>query len=385
MERDRPVESAAAAAAAATSASAKTKSSHLDDPALLPFLSSSFDHTRYLNSALPALAITAPSQASKQPGHASLAELSAQTQTLLSQLSANTARLSNTLTQLADDIVRIGSRLGYEVEVLRGDALSLSEALVEGLSADIRQFVPKGLEAEIAPDGDTSPVLTKGAKEAVPEISDTPQEETAVPNGLEPGVPPEISQLRTLTTVRDRLESVVKVFGEAMEWTLPPSGISVTSSFISVSAPDSGPDGHTQEEKGQAVAKKLKQEIVDLLSAESHDGRGVEAAQQRVQQLRELAKVWKGTAEEKARIRFVEGLAKLVEDKQRLSRREAGEKGSHEHGAPRTRTMSPSKSRQARTTSEENTLATDAGQMGSSTKQGGYGFIDHLQRIRGGL
>ncbi|KAI9791214.1 MAG: hypothetical protein M1816_004206 [Peltula sp. TS41687] len=361
--------------------SAKPKSSHLEDSSLQPFLSSSFDHANYLNSVLPALSITAASQSSKQPGHASLAELSAQTQTLLSQLGASTARLSNTLTQLADEIIRSGSRLVYEVEVLRGDALSLSEALVEGLSDDVKKFIPQGLNVKTVENGDHQVKVNGSAEEEIADgIVDAEQDENLPGESLEPDVPPYISQLRILTTVKSRLESVVKVFGEAMEWTLPPSEVSVASSFISVSAPEPGSESYSQEEKGQEIAKKLRKEIAELVSEESRGRKGIDAAQSRVQQLRELAQIWKGTAEEKARTRFVDGLAKLVEDRQKSLQREAADRGSRDRGSPMGRAMSPSRSREA-----QNSGVTDSGQVGSSSRQGGYGFIDHLQRIRGGL
>jgi hypothetical protein len=124
--------------------------------------------------------------------------------------------------------------------------------------------------------------------------------------------PDYITNLRTLNQVRARLEDVVQTFGDAMEWPLPPSETSLASSFISVSAPEPGPDAHSREEKGQEVARKFRAEISELLDRE-----GVEAAARRVEALRALALVWKGTAEEKARTRFVEGLAKVVEERQR--------------------------------------------------------------------
>ena len=41
------------------------------------------------------------------------------------------------------------------------------------------------------------------------------------------------------------------------------------------------------------------------------------AAEKRVEELRELMGVWKGTAEEKARGRVIDGLAKVVADRRR--------------------------------------------------------------------
>lgn len=97
---------------------------------LEPFLQPGpFDAADYLNATLnPKL---------------NLPELSSQTQNLLSQLNAQTSRLTAVLTQLTDDILRSGARLAYEVDLLRGEAIGLSEALNEGLQNDIALFVPE--------------------------------------------------------------------------------------------------------------------------------------------------------------------------------------------------------------------------------------------------
>jgi hypothetical protein len=107
-----------------------------------------------------------------------------------------------------------------------------------------------------------------------------------------------------------------------MAWTFPPSEVSVTSSFLSVSAPEPGSESHSTEEKGQEVSKKLRDEIADLLIGEDPVS-CIEAAAKRVEELKELAIVWKGTAEDKARIRFVDSLAKMVEDRHKELLREA--------------------------------------------------------------
>ena len=41
------------------------------------------------------------------------------------------------------------------------------------------------------------------------------------------------------------------------------------------------------------------------------------AATERLEKLRNLATIWKGTAEEKARSRFLDGLARLIEDRRK--------------------------------------------------------------------
>src|ERR1700761_7189602 len=100
-----------------------TKSSFVADPFLEGFLLPSFDPVEYLNTVLPPL--KAPGSTSAftttrgggggQKTAASLADVSAEAQTVVSQLNAHTSRLTSTLTQLTDDILRSGSRLAYEV------------------------------------------------------------------------------------------------------------------------------------------------------------------------------------------------------------------------------------------------------------------------------
>jgi hypothetical protein len=117
------------------------------------------------------------------------------------------------------------------------------------------------------------------------------------------------------------------------------------------------------EEKGQQVSKQLRDEIADLLiGGDPVDG--IEAAAKRVEELKDLALVWKGTAEEKARVRFVETLAKLVEDRHRELLRDAEQ---------------DTRLRQRVETLQEE-VEINAGETKS---QGGYGFISQLQKLRG--
>lgn len=332
------------------------KSTHVSDPALQPFLNPSFDPAEYLNATLPSLQSSNSSQSAR--GSVPLAELSTQTQTLLSHLSAHTTRLTTTLTQLTDEILRSGSRLAYEVEVLRGETLGLSEALTEGLQDDIVKFVPGGLDQELtrkqSKAADTNGHRRRSSTITVPK---TPVREE-VPAIVDP---PYIQKLRTLTLVRSRLETVIKTFGDAMAWTFPPSEVSVTSSFLSVSAPEPGSEMHSTEEKGQQVSKKLRDEIADLLIGEDPVD-GIEAAAKRVEELKELAIVWKGTAEERARTKFVDNLAKMVEDRHRDLLREAEQ---------------DTRLRQRVETLEEEVSS------GDSKPQSGYGFLSQLQKLRG--
>ncbi|KAL6239979.1 hypothetical protein BDW75DRAFT_235813 [Aspergillus navahoensis] len=256
-----------------------------------------FDPVDFLNDALPPLTLqSSQSQSQSNPRAVNLTDLATRVQSLLSQTNAQNIRHSTTLTSLTDEIIRSGNRLAYEVEVLRGEAIALSDLVTEGLAGEISRFTT------------ATPTTTKEKLEGETELLKREGQDE------KKNEPEYISNLRTLNQVRARLEEVVQTFGDAMEWPLPPSETSITSSFISVSAPDSGPDSQTREEKGQEVAKKLRSEIYELLDG---DG-GIEAAARRVEALRTLSLVWKGTAEEKARGRFVDGLAKAVEERRRL-------------------------------------------------------------------
>jgi hypothetical protein len=121
-----------------------------------------------------------------------------------------------------------------------------------------------------------------------------------------------------LSQVKARLEDVINVFGEAMKWPLAPSELSITSSLITVSAPEPGSDTHTQEERAREAAKRLRSEVTNLLDSGDGGYTGIEAATTRVESLRSLMTVWKGTAEEKARAKFVDSLARLIDDQIKL-------------------------------------------------------------------
>ncbi|KAE9985101.1 hypothetical protein EG328_007872 [Venturia inaequalis] len=286
------------------------------DPFLIP---GPFDAADYLNAALnPKL---------------NLSDLSSQTQNLLSLLNAQTSRLTPVLTQLTDDILRSGARLAYEVHLLQGEAIGLSDALSERLQDDIALFMPETTQ---------------------------PQDDSSTPPP--PGEPPYITHLRTLTHVKARLESVIKVFGEAMHWSLPPSEISSSlSSFITVSDSES----HSREEKGREFAETLRSEIADLIVHADNRAEGHEAALARVGALRELAEVWRGTAEEKARVRFVEGLVSLADGKLRELEREDGSR--------------------FRTADSKKVGGAPAKTGQGSEKNGSMGFLDNLHRMRSNI
>ncbi|KAI1846570.1 hypothetical protein JX265_010689 [Neoarthrinium moseri] len=340
----------------------KPKSAHVSDQFLQSFLSPSFDAADYLNSSLPPLQAHVSSITPSQEGAVPLTELSSQAQALLSQLNAQTTRLTNTLTQLTDDILRSGSRLAYEVELLRGETLSLSESLSDGLQEDVVKFVPGGIRED-------RELKINGAGEGTQRrVSGAAVSADAGTNGDPVDDPEYITQLRTLTLVRARLDSVIKTFGDAMEFVFPPSELSVSSSFLSVSAPDAGGREHSTEEKGQQVLRQLKDEISDLVFKSQDPVEGIEKAALKVEELKVLTQVWKGTAEEKGRTKFIDGLAKIVEDRHKDLLREM-EQGSK---------------RDVRTETENGPRKSTEG-AAESRGISGYGFMNQLQKLRSGL
>ena len=354
----------------------------LADPFLQEFLDSSFDPSDFLNTTLD------PLQAPGRSGHGAvpLAELSTEAQTLISQLNAHTTCLGGSLTQLTDDIMRSGSRLAYEVELLRGETMGLAEALSEGLEDDISKFTPGGVlstadakpHASLDPGRETQsqrdPSTTTTTTTTTSAPISTDQAGVVLP--LQPQAPTEpshIAQLRTLTLVRSRLDSVIKTFGDAMEFVFPPSELSVSSSFLSVSAPDPGSEMHSTEEKGRQILQGLREEIARLLDNKEDPVKGIEDAARRIEELKDLAKVWKGTAEEKGRNKFIEGLAKTVEDRHRDLMREMEQSSRGEAGQAGALSV----------VKEGDGNTGDSGQ--DNRGYGGYGLISQLQKLRSGL
>ncbi|KAK3315039.1 hypothetical protein B0H66DRAFT_331726 [Apodospora peruviana] len=375
---------------------AQAKSAHAADPFLQDFLSPSFDAAAYLNSTLPPLQTSAALSSGTQTKPAvPLAELSLQAQSVLSQLNAHTTRLTATMTQLTDDILRSGGRLAYEVELLRGETLSLAEALTEGLHDDIVKFVPDGLQDRNA----DLRIPTTPAAPDTPGFSSSHQRRLSVAATAPPPAPPPgdaepaagaaeavaptdpsyIAQLRTMTLVRGRLDSVIKMFGDAMEFVFPPSEISVSSSFLSVSAPDAGGENHSTEEKGQQVLQALRDEISEILNKSADPIKGIEDAARRIEELKELSKVWKGTAEEKGRAKFIESLARMVEDKHSDLMRDI-EQSSSSRRDTAGKHEADSHSRKA--SGAENDVNQSSENRGG---YGGYGLISQLQKLRNGL
>lgn len=301
-----------------STARAGSKALNLQTDTTPNFADPNFEPADFLNDSLSPLTVASlQPNASRAPGSVPLTELSAQVQSLLSQISAQNVRLSSTLSQLSDEILRSGGRLAYEVEVLRGETIGLSETLTEVLRDDIAKFVPESSSnANTAITAGREADSTEGVEEPTSTTeAETAEEQRDTATSFDPDY---ITNLRTLNLVRSRLEDVVQTFGDAMEWPLPPSEISFSSSFISVSGPEMGAEGQDQEEKGQETMKKLRTEISELLESEGGARAGYDAALQRVEALRTLATVWKGSAEEKARIRFVDSLARIVEERRRV-------------------------------------------------------------------
>lgn len=355
----------------------RPKSSHLSDDFLRDFLDPAFDPAAFFNAKLPPLLVK---QSPKKGGSGALplAELSAQAQELISQVNSQTTRLSETLTQLADDMMRSGSRLAYEVELLRGETLGLSETIKETLEEEMRVFIPGGLDQEEITNRVAPSPRMDGQSQSGTEA------DAAVREAVGDQDPECIRQLQMLTLVRSRLDSVIKTFGDAMDFTFPPSELSVGSSFLSVSGPDPESQQQSMEEKGQEVLRKLREEISGLLKG--HDGgdddeavRGIEQAAARIEALKKLASVWKGTAEEKGRSKVIEGLAKMVEDRHRELMADM------ERAAKRAGKASSSPAKRAASTTAPPETGDRGPEDARAAMAGGFGLISQLQRLRSGL
>ncbi|MCJ1480596.1 hypothetical protein MMC06_000751 [Schaereria dolodes] len=355
------------------------RSQYVNDPTLRPFLSPDFDPIEYLNSTLPSLSISSTFQptGTSQPQPQSLGELASQTQTHIAQLSGQTTRLTDTLTQLTDDILRSGSRLAYEVEILRGEATSLSEAMTENLRPQITKFLPEGIAVASTP-----PPTNGGHQQNQAKSEGVPPNANTIPNPSSPETPtdpPPITHLRTLHHVRALLQRVIQTFDNALSWPLPPSALS--SSLISVSSSSSSSPAQSQqslEEKGLAASRTLRDSVTDLLSR--GDDEGLVAAEARVEELRDLVGVWKGTAEEKARVKFVEGLAKMVQDR----RREREQQVRHEEGRVGLLGGGGTEVGKGRSSGEVGrTQSQSRGAAGGAgPESSGPGFLRNLQRLR---
>ncbi|CAK7198905.1 hypothetical protein SEUCBS139899_001573 [Sporothrix eucalyptigena] len=405
---------------AGNTAPVQPKSSHVADPFLQDFLQPGFDPAAYWNATLgggsagtgagigrtksPTPASTSASGAAGRLAAAASSatattDRAAQAQAKLSQLGAHTSRLTTVLTQLTDDIIRSGRRLAYEVQLLRGETLGLGEVLEKHLAlleenetvAAAKSGDPKGAKADSTG--------AEASKDGEPGAQSDPTAATAAtPPASEP---PSLTQLRMLAQVRSRLDAVIRIFGEAMEFVMPPSAISVTASFLSVSGPDQesggGPGGSgggaggqhdaasttSMEEKGQKVLRTLRDEVARLLEGANTENDGAEAAAIRVETLRVLCRVWAGTAEEKARVRFVESLQKMVEDRQKeLDReRERLERQQRDKLEREANNSSAASGASGVSPQPDGSAASNAG-ASKGYAAAGYGFISQLHKIR---
>ncbi|QIW97297.1 hypothetical protein AMS68_002815 [Peltaster fructicola] len=321
------------------------------DPVVQPFLQADFDPASYLNSTLPALSTSKNNTAAQTIAYsniASLVEVSAQAQTLLSQLSSYTTRLSNTLTQITDEIVRSGGRLAYEVELLRGEAIGLSDALEVGLREEFETFVPKTISESDQHPAESQEVDAE-TKDVLADIPVSGKESN--------GQPQFVSKLHTLAAVRERLDSVIKLFDTAMKWpTAPLDGSTVSTSLISLSAPVDADEVRASEAKAKEYLDDLRQELNALLR-QGEDGEI--AASRRVQQLEVVAQIWSGTSEEKARLKVIDELRGLVDEQRRST-------GSTTD-APNTRPVMDYRYRATET---------------KSTTGSGYGFLSNLRNLK---
>jgi len=316
-----------------------------------------FDPVRFLNDILPSPNLSSQSAASKIDRGSQIQNVSVEVLSLLSTLNNHNIRCSSELNALTDEIVRSGNRLAYEVEILRGDVNGLHELLTETLREDIQQFVLD----ELTEGGSGGEPVKDGV-----DLEESTPEKPATDLKTEPEF---ITQLRLLGQVKGRLESVITVFGEALKWPLPPSELSVTSSLISVSSPELGLQNSAEDDKAREIGRALRAEIADLLESDGGGYTGLEAAVKRVDEFRQLATVWKGTGEERARTKFIDSLAKIAED-----RRKALETRTGPSKATTAADGSPSSSS---TPSRRVKVGSDGGPAG--------GLFRNLQRLKDDL
>ncbi|KAJ6257093.1 hypothetical protein Dda_7978 [Drechslerella dactyloides] len=292
----------------------------LADPALQPFLAENFSPAAYLNSTLPPLA---PS---------SLHSLHSSSTSLLSSLDVHLSRLQATLSALTDEILRATPRLSYELQVLRSDVISLADTLSSPRTRQLTQCLADvSLEESSQAQLDAPPATTattvaidgdKGVGEgAGPQSGGNGEKQ---PNGGAAAAstkPQVLKRLETLALVRRHLEDVVKVFGEAMEWTLtdtqktsiplPTTSTSSLGAYIPPSRTPSPaifdgrkkPTSASHSSNAGTGSDRITDDISYMLLNEE-----IEQATQKVEELAKLCDVWKNTSEYDARLRFVENL-----------------------------------------------------------------------------
>ncbi|KAG0137801.1 hypothetical protein HOY82DRAFT_546769, partial [Tuber indicum] len=317
----------------------------LSDPLLKPFLSPTFSPSAYLNNTLPPLLpppnlnpASTPRPANAEP----LSTLSSKITTLLSTLDLQTQTLISTLQSQTDEILRLAPRLGYEVDLLRSDVVSLAASLNEDLDGCVRELRLGGEE-----EGETG-------------------EELRV-----------LEKLRMLSRVRARLEDVVRVFGHAMDWTLEGPGEDEEAGQDNLVPPITDPAPRTPSPiRALRGAKKASgshpvEDVLYHLSTGDLDG-----ARQKVAELRELCKLFEGTVEGPARNAVVEAL------EGKIGEEEAGREAERlKEGGGGVEAKSSRASLDRDTQSDERVEGT--GWVGG--REGYYGLINQLSRMRGNM
>ncbi|OCT47152.1 hypothetical protein CLCR_02529 [Cladophialophora carrionii] len=309
-----------------------------------------FDPVDFLNDALPNLSLSTQPLPSKISRSTQVQGAATEALALFSSLSTINIRSSSKLSSLTDEIIRSGNRLAYEVEVLRGDVNGFHELLTESLREEIDEFVKDGTSM-----GHTAPSLEPEADGGEIVHIRAPTDE-----------PDFMARLRLLSRVKTRLELVITIFGEAMKWPVPPSEVS-GASLISVSAPELGIQSSAEDDQANEVLKQIREEISELLATDAGPYAGVEAASRKVEEYAKLATLWKGTGEEKARLKFVDSLAKLVEDRSRAL-------------DARGTARNPRQDSSARSSS-----ATARNMKGANEGSGATGLFRNLQRLKDDL
>jgi len=275
------------------------------DPTISKLSDADFDPVAFLNDVLPSTTFASQPIQSRSSRNTQIQSVSTEVLSLLSTLNTHNIRASSDLTALTDEIIRSGNRLAYEVEILRGDVNNLHEVLTEALREDIQKFVVDEITKVQNPGAGL-----RGDEDSALDIEGTAEGNEADPDFL--------TRLRSLGQIKARLEAVVTVFGEALKWPLPPSELSMASSLISVSSPELGLQTTVEDDKAREIAREIRAEITDLLDSDGGGYKGLDAALKKVEEFRQLATVWKGTGEERARIKFIDSLAKIAEDRKKL-------------------------------------------------------------------
>lgn len=348
----------------------------LADPILAPFLASSFSTVNYLNTALPPLlppSIALPASKSDRvqqhlppnhnPNAVPLSQIHPKTTALLSTLDVHTHRLIGQLQNLTDEILRVTPRLSYEVEVLRGGVVSLGEDL-ERVGTKVTRFDPSHSAAPT-----TGGLELKGHKPQV------------------------LKRLEMLCMVRTRLEEVIAIFGEAMSWPLPlatveqnaSTGVNAHAHANSPSSsshlsPAPSPPTFIKELNKLSNAAKAPNKTINPAAEISYllAANLVSRARERIEELRLLAGVFKGTIEGEARLELVDNLARQVAEAEgRFSAKEEGT--VLPRNSRKEEDMAVDNSAGART---DDTYAHGVNALGVG-REGYYGLINQLQRMRG--